>query len=75
VALALENARLVDDARRLAHRERQVNLISAQMQQSADLESLLKNTVRELGNTLGAPNTFIQLGKVTPTSGPKKKKA
>jgi GAF domain-containing protein len=75
LALALENARLVDDARRLAQRERQVNLISAQMQQSVDLESLLKNTVRELGNTLGAPNTFIQLGKIAPAAGPKKKKA
>jgi GAF domain-containing protein/HAMP domain-containing protein len=75
LALALENARLVDEARRLAQRERQVNLISAQMQQSADLESLLKNTVRELGNTLGAPNTFIQLGKITPPTLHKKKKA
>jgi GAF domain-containing protein/HAMP domain-containing protein len=62
LALALENARLVQDAQRLATRERQINQISAQVQQSTDLETVLQNTVRELGNTLGAPRTFIQIG-------------
>jgi GAF domain-containing protein/HAMP domain-containing protein len=62
LALALENARLVQDAQRLASRERQINLISAQVQQSAELEVMLQNAVRELGNALGAPRTFIQLG-------------
>jgi GAF domain-containing protein/HAMP domain-containing protein len=62
LALALENARLVQDAQRLAMRERQINLISTQAQQSTDLDTLLKNTVRELGNTLGMPKTFIQIG-------------
>jgi GAF domain-containing protein len=62
LALALENARLVQDAQRLAMRERQINIISAQTQQSTNLETLLQNTVRELGNTLGLPNTFIQIG-------------
>ena len=62
LALALENARLVQDAQRLATRERQINLISTQVQQSTDLETVLQNTVRELGNTLGAPKTFIQIG-------------
>jgi GAF domain-containing protein len=75
LAIALENARLVDDARRLAQRERQVNLISAQLQQSTDLETLLKNTVRELGDSLGAPNTFIQIGQVKAAPRRKKKKA
>jgi GAF domain-containing protein len=64
LALALENARLVQDAQRLAMRERQVNVISAQVQQSTNLETLLQNTVRELGNALGMPKTFIQIGLV-----------
>lgn len=64
LALALENARLVQDAQRLATRERQINLISAQAQQSTNLDSLLQNTVRELGNALGMPKTFIQIGLV-----------
>jgi GAF domain-containing protein len=62
LALALENARLVQDAQRLALREQQINTISAQIQQSTDLEVVLQNTVRELGNTLGVPKTFIQIG-------------
>ncbi|MGB8213412.1 MAG: GAF domain-containing protein [Anaerolineales bacterium] len=70
LALALENARLVQDAQRLAMRERQINIISAQAQQSTNLETLLQNTVRELGNTLGMPKTFIQIGLVQ--SGPEK---
>ncbi len=62
LALALENARLVQDSQRLALRERQINMISAQVQQSTDLEAVLQNTIRELGNTLNVPNTFIQIG-------------
>lgn len=67
LALALENARLVQDARKLATREQQINIVSAQIQQSTDIETLLQNTVRELGNTLGIPKTFIQIGFETPT--------
>jgi len=70
LALALENARLVQDAQRLAMRERQINVISAQVQQSTNLDILLQNTVRELGNALGTPKTFIQIGLVN--SEPKK---
>lgn len=62
LALALENARLVQDMRRLAMRERQINLISAQVSQSVDLETVLQNTIRELGNTLQVPKAFIQIG-------------
>lgn len=62
LALALENARLVQDMRRLAMRERQINLISAQVSQSVDLDTVLQNTIRELGNTLQVPNAFIQIG-------------
>jgi nitrate/nitrite-specific signal transduction histidine kinase len=68
LALALENARLVQDAQRLAMRERQINVISAQVQQSVNLETLLQNTVRELGNSLGVPKTFIQIGLVNSES-------
>lgn len=65
LALALENARLVQDAQKLASREQQINVVSSQIQQSTDLETLLQNTVRELGNTLGIPKAFIQIGLET----------
>jgi GAF domain-containing protein/HAMP domain-containing protein len=62
LALALENARLVQDAQRLATREQQINLITSRVQQATDLETVLKNTIQELGNALGVPRTFIQIG-------------
>jgi GAF domain-containing protein len=62
LAMALENARLVQDMRRLALRERQINLISTQVSQSVDLDTILQNTIRELGNTLQVPKAFIQIG-------------
>jgi hypothetical protein len=62
LALALENARLIQDTRRLAAREKQVNLITAQIQRATDVETVLQNAIRELGNTLGVPKTFIQIG-------------
>ena len=74
LALALENARLIQDAQRLARREQQINRISAQIQQSTELEIVLQNTVRELGNTLGVPRAFIQIGLNPPENKQKSKK-
>jgi GAF domain-containing protein/HAMP domain-containing protein len=62
LALSLENARLIQDTRRLAAREKQVNIITAQVQRATDIETVLQNAIRELGNTLGVPKTFIQIG-------------
>ena len=61
-ALALENARLLQEAQRLAAREVQINWIGTQLRSSGDIENILQSTVRELGSTLGADRTFIQLG-------------
>jgi GAF domain-containing protein/HAMP domain-containing protein len=66
VGLALENARLLQNAQHLASREQQISTISTQIQLSTDLETVLQNTVRELGLALGAPNTFIQIGLNSP---------
>ncbi|MBM3151025.1 MAG: HAMP domain-containing protein [Chloroflexi bacterium] len=62
LALALENARLVQDAQRLAMREMRISQITAQTQKYIDLDAILQNTIRELGNALGVPKTFIQIG-------------
>jgi GAF domain-containing protein len=66
LSLALENARLVEDAQRLASQEQQINIITGQIQQSTNLETILQNTIRELGKTLGVPKTFVQIGLVSP---------
>jgi GAF domain-containing protein/HAMP domain-containing protein len=70
LALALENARLVQDARRLAAREKQVNIITSQVQRATDIDTVLQTAVRELGNTLGVPKTFIQIGFSSPDGNP-----
>jgi GAF domain-containing protein/HAMP domain-containing protein len=62
LSLALENARLVQDSQRLASQEKQINNISSQIQQSTNLETILQNTIKELGKSLGVPRTFIQIG-------------
>jgi nitrate/nitrite-specific signal transduction histidine kinase len=62
LSLALENARLVQDAQHLASQEQNINIISNEIQRSSDLETILQNTVRELGKTLGVPKAFIQIG-------------
>lgn len=61
-ALSLENARLLEEAHRLATREQKINTISNQIRNSIDLETILQNTVRELGSALGSAQTFIQIG-------------
>ena len=62
LALAVENARLVQEAQRLALREQQINLISTRARSSVNLDTILQNTVRELGKALGSSRAFIQLG-------------
>jgi GAF domain-containing protein/HAMP domain-containing protein len=62
LALMMENARLIMEARNLAAREQQINQITAQVRNSVNVESILRNTVRELGKAFGASRTFIQIG-------------
>ncbi|HEY5571991.1 MAG TPA: GAF domain-containing protein, partial [Anaerolineales bacterium] len=61
-ALSLENARLLEEAQRLAFREQKIGAISNRIRGSIDLDTILHNTVRELGLALGSSNAFIQIG-------------
>jgi GAF domain-containing protein len=63
IGLLLESARLLEEAQRLAQREQQINVIASQMRSSVNLDTILQNTVRELGKALGARRAFIQLGE------------
>jgi GAF domain-containing protein len=62
LSLVLENTRLLYEAQRLAEREQQINLISTQVRSSVNIDTILQNTVRELGRVLGTSRAFIQLG-------------
>jgi GAF domain-containing protein len=62
ISQILESTRLLQEAQRLAWREQQVNTIATQVRNSINLDTILQNTVRELGKSLGASRAFIQIG-------------
>ncbi len=62
ISQILESTRLLQEAQRLAWREQQVNTIATQVRNSINLDTILQNTVRELGKSLGAARAFIQIG-------------
>jgi transcriptional regulator with GAF, ATPase, and Fis domain len=68
-ALAIENARLIEEAqtalaeaRRLAAREQAVNLISGKIRRLPNVDSVLTTALVELGKALGASKGAARLG-------------
>ncbi|MGC9397603.1 MAG: GAF domain-containing protein [Anaerolineae bacterium] len=57
LVLSMENARLLEASRQRAARERLVREITAELRASADVEGVLRRTVRELGRALDARGT------------------
>jgi len=60
-AFALENARLFEETSRRAEQEETITRITSQIGYSTDFDRILQTTIEELGRTLGAKRTFIQL--------------
>jgi len=61
IAMALENARLMESIRVRAERERTVSNISAQVRAAADIDSILRKAASELGKTMGVSEVLVQL--------------
>ena len=59
IALALENATLLEESQRRAAKERTIGQISAKISGLVNIENILQTAVQELGNTL--PNTDIAI--------------
>lgn len=68
-ALALENARLFEDATRRAEQEEAISKVTTLIGSSTDFERILQTTVQELGLALGASRSFIKLGSIQDTDG------
>ena len=68
VALALEGSRLLDDAQKRAAREAFLSNIAAKLGTSFQLESILRDTVEELGQSLKGSTVSFQL--VNPSTPP-----
>jgi putative methionine-R-sulfoxide reductase with GAF domain len=61
VAVALENARLYNRARRQAEREALVNTIGRRIQRATTIEGVLQVAAQELGQAFDAPRTIVQI--------------
>lgn len=61
VALALEGARLLDEAQKRATREAFLSEVAAKLSTSFQLDSILRDTVQELGETLKNSTVTFQL--------------
>jgi GAF domain-containing protein len=68
VAIAMEGARLLDEAQKRAARESFLSDIGAKLGASFQLDSILRDTVEELGQTLAGSTVSFQL--VNPSAPP-----
>ncbi|MEJ5223822.1 MAG: GAF domain-containing protein [Anaerolineales bacterium] len=62
LALALENARLFNQAQRRAATERAIGDVSSRLSASSDIDDILRLTVEELGKLLANSEIAIQIG-------------
>jgi len=62
-ALAMENARLLEESQKIAAKERTIGDISAKISAQSDVNKLLKTATEELGRTLSGMDITIQLTK------------
>jgi len=62
LGIALENARLLEEARRRAIREQIIGEISTSVSSSTDMAEILRSAVQELGSKLGGAEVTLELG-------------
>ncbi len=61
MAMALENARLMETIQLRAEQEHMVSEISARVRTSTDIDSILRTAAQELGRSLGISEVTVQL--------------
>ena len=64
LALALENARLLEELQIRAGREHMVSEVSAKLRTSTDIDSILRAAAIELGRALNTTEVLVQLRPV-----------
>ena len=70
LALSLENARLYEATLEAAAQEQRINDIAARFQSVATVDELLRITLAELSETLGAEHSSIRLGSFAEEQAP-----
>lgn len=61
-ALALENARLLEDSQRRAAKEQAIGEISTKISAYTDIEAILRTAVRELGTQISGTQVTVEIG-------------
>lgn len=61
-ALAIENARLLEESRLIAEREHVISEISAKISTSTQIEDILKTAVQELGAHINGTQVSVEIG-------------
>jgi GAF domain-containing protein len=64
LAAIIANARLVDQIRKQAERERLLNEISSKIRRSTDMQAILSTTIQEIHRVTGARRTQISIGTI-----------
>ena len=65
VALAIDNARLIEQSQRTAQREKDIAVAADQIHQSMNLETILNTALSEIVRITGVEDVAIQFGAVT----------
>ena len=60
-AIALENARLVNESRQIAVRERMLAEINSKIWSSTTIDAVLQTAIKELGRRLDASSATIKI--------------
>lgn len=60
--LAIENARLLEESRKIAEKEHAIGEISAKIGAGTELETILKTAVRELGAQISGAQITVEIG-------------
>lgn len=63
LAIALQNARLYEQAQSRARREATLNTIGQKIQNATTIETVLQIAVQELGQNLGVPRAVVEIGQ------------
>ncbi len=71
VALAIENARLLEDAQRQALKEQQIADITSKISQSINLRNVLQTAAEELGRVIPGSDVIIQFQSDSEATQPK----
>ncbi len=61
MAIALQNARLLENVRQQSEQEAKINNIARQIQNTTTVDEALQIAVREIGRAVGSPQTAVRL--------------